>query len=182
MRLQVVASAHTAGTRALLCLAPCHGPGLIRSRQLLDLRSHVMAVASHRLARLFHVLLVHEGLKPAHFARCVLLVQLTLSRLSLPFASLLRVLSSVVADAGELLGDALHRFRVNDCSNVGLVLDVNLVQHHVLLVVLLTLLACAIGADVSVDTVAVGVDLGAEARLLLADVVLVGGPAHVVAD
>lgn len=90
----------------------------------------------------------------------------------------------VVACAGKLLGDALHGFRVDDSRNIGLVLDIDLVEHHILFTVLFALLTCAIHADVSVDAVAslVVVHLRAQARLLLAHVVLVGGPAHVIAD
>ena len=65
MRLQMIASACSTCSEALLRFVGLHGPDLVRSTQLL---AHVVAVTVRHLARLFHVLLVHERLKSAYFA------------------------------------------------------------------------------------------------------------------
>ncbi len=70
-------------------------------------------------------------------------------------------------------------------GNVGLILDINLVQHYILLAVLLTFLARAINTYISVHTVASLkiVDLLTQAVLLLDHVILlVRRPAHIVAN
>jgi hypothetical protein len=91
----------------------------------------------------------------------------------------------VVAGARKFFGNTLHRFRVIYSSNVGLVLDVNLVQHYILLAVLLAFLAGAINTNIPVHAVArlKVINLLAQTILLLHHVILlIRCSSHIVAN
>jgi hypothetical protein len=104
---------------------------------------------------------------------------------SLILGGLVRAIShSAMASIRKLFGNALHSFGVDDSADVGLILDINLIQHHVLLCCILAFLTRSINANVSVDTISWWkvADLGSHAARLLAQMVLISRPPHIITN